>query len=83
MEMGSTFAEGSFANPDVDDSIVEAVVAYFERNEQSYPWDVICDVSEDEGVSKKTVRMAVRKLRMENEIVPAAPFVGELELVGE
>lgn len=80
MEMSSTFAEGSFANPDVDDSIVEAVVAYFDGHEQAYPWDVICSVSEQQEVSKKTVRMAVRKLRMRNEIVPAEPFVGEMEL---
>lgn len=81
--MGSTFVEGSFANPDVENGIVKAVEEYVDVHERVYPWDVICAVSESEDVPKKTVREAVRKLRMEDTVVPAAPFVGEMELAGE
>lgn len=80
MEMNRQKPEGTFANPDVDDEIVNAVVDYLEDNEKAYPWDIICDVSESEDIPKKTVRKAIRKLRMPNSIVPAEPFVGELTL---
>lgn len=78
--MNKKFAERSFANPDVDESIVDAVKQYFGEHGSAYPWDVICDVSESEGVSKKTARKAIRKLRMENRVVPVPPFTGEMGL---
>lgn len=80
MKVGHKFAEGSFANPDVDDLVVSAIVAHFEENGKAYPWDAIKSVSESRNVPKKTVRAGIRKLRLNADLVPAEPFIGKLEL---
>lgn len=81
--MNKRFADRSFANPDVDEEIVTSVISYFQSQETAPPWDAICAVSEEQTVPKKTVRKAVRKLRMQNKLVPAPPFTGCMELASD
>lgn len=83
IELYEKSAEGSFANPTVDESIVLAVVSYFEECETAYSHEVIADVSDEKQVSENTVRKAIRKLFLGKRIVPAPPFVGEFELSDE
>lgn len=83
METGSPFADDSFANPAVNTEIVTSVISYFGTYEQAHPWDAICAVAEEQSIPKKTVRKAVRKLRMQNKLVPAPPFTGCIELADE
>lgn len=70
----------SFNNPDVSDRIIKSIIEYFNSNDESHPREVICSVAKRENVSKKTVRKGVRKMKMNNIIVPTEPFVGKLEL---
>lgn len=72
-----------FSNPDVDESVVKAVVEYLDENGKSYPWDVIVEVSNSLDVPKKTIRKAFRKLHLNDRIVHAEPFVGEMRLTKE
>jgi len=81
MELYEKSAEGSFANPTVDESIVLAVVSYFEKHGKSYPYEVIEVVSEKENVLQENVRLALRKLHMGKRVVNAPPFTGQFELV--
>lgn len=70
-----------FAKPNVKDNVLESTKDYFRKNQPVHPRKVISAVSDEESVSKNTVRKAVRKLRMENTVVPAEPFIGEMKIV--
>jgi hypothetical protein len=78
MSVDSDFAEGSFGNPCVDEDLLDCVVEYFMENGSSYSWEVISEVSDSEGVPKKSVRRCLRKLRLSKRVVPDSPFVGKL-----
>lgn len=68
-----------FADPDVDEEIVRKIQDVIQMEEPVYPW-VILDGMVDEDVERKEARKALRKLRMNNNVVPSGDFKGKLEL---
>jgi hypothetical protein len=78
--MDNNKSVGAFAHPDIDDSVIEATKEYLRQNEPTHPYKVICSVAESECISKNVARKAVRKLRLSNQIVPAEPFRGDIQL---
>lgn len=79
----NTVAEGSFQNPRVNEHLLNDVIAYFREESASHPFEAVQTVSSQRDVPRRTVREAVRKLRMNNRLVPEYPFVGELTLASE
>lgn len=81
MDVNSEYPEGSFANPDVDDEIIECIVDYLNNNGKSHPHYVICYVEDKLNSEREDVTKGLRKLKMADHIVPAEPFVGEIKIV--
>jgi hypothetical protein len=81
MSPNSGYANGTFANPNVRKDIVECIVNYLKDNGKSHPHEVISYVMNKKAVSRGCVVEGMRKLRMSNTIVPAEPFVGEVEVI--
>lgn len=72
-----------FADPNVDESIVEAIEKYFNEYTVAYPHDAIREVSKSENISKRTARKALRKLKLSHQIVPAKPYIGKMRLADQ
>lgn len=70
---------GKFADPDVSDEVVTSVSEQLSEIEPAYPWDLLDAVY----VDTEQARLALRKLRMANEIVPAEPFKGKVRTAGD
>lgn len=81
MNPDSEYANGTFANPNVKKNIVECIVHYLKNNGKSHPHEVISHVMDKKTVSRESVVEGMRKLKMSNTIVPAEPFVGEVEVI--
>lgn len=68
-----------FADPDVKDEVIDRLQDVASNKEPVYPWNIL-EQMENEEFDKQEARKALRKLRMNNNIVPADGFKGKVEL---
>lgn len=68
-----------FADPDVNRNVIDLVQNITSNQQPVYPWDIL-DSAESKGYEREEARRALRKLKINNYIVPTGELVGKVKL---